>query len=337
MILFWALPWIQSGESTDTHHIESQVKHVLQLFFKREKGKLVLVVAKIVDDMKVTGLGMRAKKFLDEFDRCFKLGTVNSGPVKLGFFGINTVQSEDFTVATDADEKLEAVAEYPLTRQRRKECDDDVNVIEKGAFASVNSSLGWIGTAVSPLCSFYASYLQQKAPDIKVAHIIEQTNILRKLKKLGTVISYPRPTDNQQYGLSILVFSDASRIDENGQLGVLTGLLVGEMKQNSIYHPLSWISHKSKRPVKSVPAAEILAASEGIDKGKSIAAAYSEIMDMNIKVRLFVDSKDLSTSLSTQTNSIDRSIRGDVGCIRFEFQTGTVEKNLVDTRKGKFG
>ena len=25
MILFWALPWIQSGESTDTNHIVSQV------------------------------------------------------------------------------------------------------------------------------------------------------------------------------------------------------------------------------------------------------------------------------------------------------------------------
>ena len=47
---------------------------------------------------------------------------------------------------------------------------------------------------------------------------------------------------------------------------------------------------------------------------------------MNIKLCLCVDSKDLFTSLSTQRNWIDRSIRGDVGCIRFEFQTGTVEK-----------
>ena len=31
-------------------------------------------------------------------------------------------------------------------------------------------------------------------------------------------------------------------------------------------------------------------------------------------------------SLSTQRVSIDRSIRGDVGCIRYEFQTGTVSE-----------
>lgn len=92
--------------------------------------------------------------------------------------------------------------------------------------------------------------------------------------------------------------------------------MVGEMQQNSIYHLLSWISHKSKRPVKSVRAEEILPVSEGIDEGKCVAAAYSKIMDMDIKVSLCVDSEDLFTSLSTQRNSIDSSIRGNVGWVQ---------------------
>ena len=78
--------------------------------------------------------------------------------------------------------------------------------------------------------------------------------------------------------------------------------------------------------MKSVPAAEIFAATEGIDEGKMVAQAYSEVMSMDIKMHLCVDSKDLFTSLSTQRNSIDRSIRGDVGCIRFKFETGSVDK-----------
>lgn len=53
-----------------------------------------------------------------------------------------------------------------------------IHSIENGAFVSINSSLGWIGIVMSPLCSFYSSYIQQKSPDIKVSHIIEQTNIL---------------------------------------------------------------------------------------------------------------------------------------------------------------
>lgn len=198
--------------------------------------------------------------------------------------------------------------------------------MEKSVFASANSSLGWIGTAASTFCSFYASYLQQKAPDLKVCNLIEQVNVLRKLKRLGTTIAYPRPTDQDMHKLSVLVFTDASRTDDVGQVGVVTGLLIDEMEENSIYHPISWISHKPKRPVKSVPAAEILAASEGIDEGKTIAKAYSGILGMDIKLPLAVDSKDMFTSLSTQKSSIDKSLRGDVSCIRYDFQTGAVDE-----------
>lgn len=69
-----------------------------------------------------------------------------------------------------------------------------------------------------------------------------------------------------------------------------------------------------------------LAADEGIEDAKVIASAYSELMDMDIGVRLFADSKDLFTSLPTQKNSIDRSIRDGFGSIRYEFQSGAVEE-----------
>lgn len=132
--------------------------------------------------------------------------------------------------------------------------------------------------------------------------------------------------------VSILVFSDASRVDENGQIGIVSGLLLGELKEGTPYHILSWISHKTKRPVKSVPAAEILAASESIDEGKLLKKAYSELINVEVKLIVCVDSKDLFTSLSTQRLSLDRSIRGDVSSIRFEFETGTVDQIICQAR-----
>ena len=98
---------------------------------------------------------------------------------------------------------------------------------------------------------------------------------------------------------------------------MLTALLFGDLSNGSIFHTISWLSHKSKRPVKSVPAAEILASAEAIDEGKSIAHAYSELLGVEVKVHLCVDSKDLFTSLSSQRNYIDRSIRGDAASILF--------------------
>lgn len=146
---------------------------------------------------------------------------------------------------------------------------------------------------------------------------------MRKLQKRCSSIYYTRPHLNTHLDLEVSVFADASKkSDENGQLRILKGLLIGDMKEGSAFYITSWLSHKSKIPVKSIRAAEIIAAAEGIDEGKMIA--YSETFRMKIPLRLFVDYKGLFTLLCTQRLSIERSIRGDVGSIRFEFQTGMV-------------
>ena len=55
---------------------------------------------------------------------------------------------------------------------------------------------------------------------------------------------------------------------------MIAGLLIGDFKAGSVFHTLNWFSHKSKRPVKSIGAAEILAAGEAIDEGKVLANSY---------------------------------------------------------------
>ena len=66
---------------------------------------------------------------------------------------------------------------------------------------------------------------------------------------------------------------------------------------------LSWVSHKSKSPVKSIGAAEIFAASEAIDEGKVLCRALKALLGAQVELIIVVDSKDLYTSLSTQRNS----------------------------------
>jgi len=47
---------------------------------------------------------------------------------------------------------------------------------------------------------------------------------------------------------------------------------------------------------------------------------------MEIDLWIVVDSKDLFDTLSTCRNAIDRSIRGDVSVIRYEFETKNVSR-----------
>lgn len=141
-------------------------------------------------------MGDSVKLLFQHFDQMFKLGTVTSGPKKLRFFGINTFQMEYLTICTNADDKLDSLNEYCLTRISRKQNDAPVNDLQKSVFASTNSSFGWIWGASSPFCWFYASYLQQISPNIKVRHLTEQQTTLRKFKKLGKLLTTLDPRTN---------------------------------------------------------------------------------------------------------------------------------------------
>ena len=145
-------------------------------------------------------------------------------------------------------------------------------------------------------------------------------NVLKALKKHGTSISYYRPNKGD-YKLSILIFADASKQDDHGQLLYLAGLLFGIFESDSVFHTLSWSSHKSQRPVQSVTSAETLAAGEAIDEGKVLVKALEELLSTEVSLCMFVDSKDLFSTLSTCRTASDRSTRRDVGSIRFEFAT----------------
>ena len=63
-----------------------QSPHVPQLFFKTENGRIVLIVAKIVDDLKVAGGDKCVQHFVEEFDKTLKFGDVKHGTGKLRFF-----------------------------------------------------------------------------------------------------------------------------------------------------------------------------------------------------------------------------------------------------------
>lgn len=75
----------------------------------------------------------------------------------------------------------------------------------------------------------------------------------------------------------------------------------------------------------SVSIAEILTIGKVIDEEKSIVNVFFEPHYMHVDIRLCVSSKDLFSNLSTQRNSIDRSIYTDVACIRYNLQAGNVD------------
>lgn len=100
---------------------------------------------------------------------------------------------------------------------------------------------------------------------------------MKKLIIQGTTIRYRRPPLKMESNISVLVLANASRSDENGKIRLSTALLLRNISEESKYHILSYISHKLRRPVKSISGAENLAEAEGIEEGEDLTFLYSAL------------------------------------------------------------
>lgn len=76
------------------------------MFYKTETWKLLMLVAKIVDELKVAGSGNNAQSFMDTFNCKFKIGTIKSGPGNFRFFDFNIIQNEIMSMEMDENDKI---------------------------------------------------------------------------------------------------------------------------------------------------------------------------------------------------------------------------------------
>ena len=161
------------------------------------------------------------------------------------FFGLSIIQNPEFESSIDADEKLNALEPHPLYRARRRQHDDSLTPLEKSSYTSLNASINSIGTTASIVCAYYASYLQQCTPENCVNLLTTQSSILRKLKLLGTTTVYPPPPSGTDLKISVVMFADAGRLHDYGQLSYIGGILIGTLARGSTFYTLTWSSHKS--------------------------------------------------------------------------------------------
>lgn len=135
------------------------------LFVKRSTNREVpLLVIQIVDEISAAGRASDVRSFVQPFGKKFMLRTLCKGPGKLRFYRLCIEQYEDFYGTINADEKLQSLEAYHITRVRRQLIDEKLNSIERRAFMSIISSISWLGTTVSPFCPCYSSICNNRSP-----------------------------------------------------------------------------------------------------------------------------------------------------------------------------
>lgn len=69
-------------------------KQIPKRLYIHKNGRLILIAAKAVDEIKGTGRECHINRFVGEFNKRFKRGTVVNGPGKMRFFVINVEQAD---------------------------------------------------------------------------------------------------------------------------------------------------------------------------------------------------------------------------------------------------
>lgn len=154
-----------------------------------------------------------------------------------------------------------------------------------------------------------------------VAALLSRTNYLLEHKHFGAPIHFPSVSHLGLRAVSGLYFSDAGKRNGHGQLSYLAGLLDGPFDAGFLLYTRNWMILKSKRSVKSICTVEISCSLRNHWWKKFLKSAISSLLVNFIRLITALDSGNLFTSLSTQRNSVDKSMRADIILICYEYGT----------------
>lgn len=110
-------------------------------------------------------------------------------PGNFNYFGLYFNIFDDFSTEIHAYNKLQQLVELQLSQMRRMQITKRLKEIELFQFRSQSSNLSWLGTALFLICAFLSSFLQLTMPNATITDTVQQHNMLRTLKKIGTSIS----------------------------------------------------------------------------------------------------------------------------------------------------
>ena len=187
------------------------------------------------------------------------------------------------------------------------------------AFRSMRMRLAWLANS-RPDCLFEISQLAQVTEDM---YMSDRTRHVKNLNKavnyaINNKVSLRIPKLDQR-SLRVLGFSDASfstNADLTSQLGHI--VFLGDSSDSVI--PISFKSYKSKRVTRSVMAGEVIAFSDLFDVAVTISLELRHLLDIEVPVQLFTDSKCLFDVISKGSRTSEKRMMIDIAAAREGFK-----------------
>lgn len=144
---------------------------------------------------------------------------------------------------------------------------------------------------------------------------------LTLLQSYGTLTSYTGPTCGSKTPLTLVSFADSGHSKSVSQLSFITCIAAGPIQRRSILHLLCWSSHEPRGPDCSTGVAEILAAVQALEEVFLLQSARNIMYGTSLSPAILDDTKDLDNSLSSERNSTETFVYGEVDAIPLYFKT----------------
>lgn len=310
--------WMSNQGVTEVHGLQ-------QLFVKRnEDGRIVLVMAKVVDDFLISGDREAITAFHGQMSTRFTVGRFIQEP-DLVFNRLHIHQNPSFDVHVSMQEYMQTIQPIVVPHHRKKNMENNrCSQTELTAFLGLTGSLNYLGHGALPQASFAASHLQQLVGRLTVRDLVTANKVLAELQQLSPTLTYLSPEELADP--CYLAFSDASQgKTPYGQTGYVSGIHL-PAGGASVFHVLDWLSKKQSRVSFSSIGAEILAAATSADRGSLIAEQLQVVHDSQEKLPfiLTVDSHGLFSTITTLHEGSDYRLRPTVARMRDSYETGEI-------------
>ena len=278
----------------------------------RNSSRILLLIAKVVDDLLLAGAPEALSKFKNAISVRFKIGRYMSGS-RFIFNRLHITRYSNGDVHLSMREFMDTIEGLPISRARRKQQDEKATLDELRALQALAGKLKYLGHGILPQASLVASKLQ--------------------LKRLDPSLIYKAPSQPGLPGLThLLTFSDASTgTSSYGQTGFLTGIFL-PTGGSSCYHCVAWHSSKQACISFSSIGAEILAAAESCDRSILLSHCISRTLSLEspLPLAVTVDSLGLYSTITTLHKGRDYRLRPTVARLRDSFESRNY-RFLMDT------
>ena len=277
------------------------------LYYKHnENGDLIGLLSTHVDDFSLAGTEEFLSSVTEEIGKSLDISKVEDGSFR--FTGIDVEQFHD-RIELSMDDYAASLEDVAVREDKSTESlnRDEMRILRKYV-----GKLSWLASNSRPDISIYTLNLAKKQKQATLKDLRDINRILQKVREKKNTVVFRKIGEKED--LCLIGITDASyHQDQNAISGEI--ILIGNMKTKAVA-PIYWKSGVIRKVCLSPKAAETRSLMRVVDDSLCLARQISMLLNTELKVKLFTDSRPLLESLGSSGQVEEKTLRQSIASLK---------------------